>query len=96
MYFPAMSYAKSQVIPESHRAGVMNWFRVPMNLITCATLMCLHIDWVADDKRTVFGACMVLALLGIVAAQKFRLTVTLGEKAPEEPSKQSLVENDEI
>ena len=25
MYFPAMSYAKSQIIPESHRANVMNW-----------------------------------------------------------------------
>jgi len=37
MYFPAASYLKSQVIPESHRANVMNWFRVPMNIITCAT-----------------------------------------------------------
>ena len=95
MYFPAMSYAKSQVIPESHRAGVMNWFRVPMNLITCTTLMCLHIEWVADDKRTVFGACMILAILGILAARKFRLTVTLGEKSHEEPSKQILIENEE-
>ena len=25
LYFPAMSYAKSQIIPESHRANVMNW-----------------------------------------------------------------------
>jgi hypothetical protein len=25
MYFPAMSFAKSQIIPESHRANVMNW-----------------------------------------------------------------------
>ena len=95
MYFPAMSYAKSQVIPESHRAGVMNWFRVPMNLITCASLLCLHVDWVADDKRIVFGACTVLALLGIVAARKFRLTASLGEKSNDEPSKQSLIDNEE-
>ena len=27
MYFPAISYLRSQVIPESHRANVMNWFR---------------------------------------------------------------------
>ena len=27
MYFPAMSYLKSQIIPEGHRANVMNWFR---------------------------------------------------------------------
>ena len=27
MYFPSMSYLKSQIIPEGHRANVMNWFR---------------------------------------------------------------------
>ncbi len=26
IYFPAMSYSKSQIIPESHRANVMNWY----------------------------------------------------------------------
>lgn len=95
MYFPAMSYAKSQVIPESHRAGVMNWFRVPMNLITCTCLLCLHIEWVAEDKRSVFGACMILALLGIFAARKFALTANLGGKSSEEPLKQSLLQDEE-
>ncbi len=70
-YFPAMSYLKSQVIPESHRANVMNWFRVPMNIITCATLLCLHIDWVAKDKRTVFAFCVCLGLVGVLLATKF-------------------------
>ena len=95
MYFPAMSYAKSQVIPESHRAGVMNWFRVPMNLITCTCLLCLHIEWVAEDKRSVFGASMILALLGIFAARKFALTANLGGKSSEEPLKQSLLQDEE-
>ncbi len=70
-YFPAMSFCKSQVIPESHRANVMNWFRVPMNIITCATLLCLHVDWVAQDKRIVFAFCVLLGLLGVLLASKF-------------------------
>ena len=42
MYFPSMGYLRSQVIPEEQRASIMNWFRVPMNLITCAGLLWLH------------------------------------------------------
>ena len=62
-----MSYTKSQVIPESHRANVMNWFRVPMNIITCAALLCLHVDWISYDKRVVFGACLVICFMGLYA-----------------------------
>ncbi len=71
MYFPAMSFAKSQVIPESHRANVMNWFRVPMNVVTCAALLCLHIESVANDKRVVFAFCLGMALFGVIMATKF-------------------------
>lgn len=59
------------MIPESHRANVMNWFRVPMNIITCSALLCLHVDWIAEDKRVVFGFCMGLAALGVILATKF-------------------------
>lgn len=38
--------------------------RVPMNVITCGALLCLHVDWVSRDKRLVFGACLVLCLMG--------------------------------
>merc|ERR1719445_1087917 len=71
MYFPAISYLRSQVIPESHRANVMNWFRVPMNIITCGALLCLHVDAISNDKRIVFGACLLLSGLGAFLAQKF-------------------------
>merc|ERR1712184_176122 len=71
MYFPAMSYLKSQIIPEGHRANVMNWFRVPMNVITCGALLCLHVDAISNDKRIVFAACLLLSGLGAFLAQKF-------------------------
>jgi len=72
MYFPSISYLRSQVIPESHRANVMNWFRVPMNVITCSALLCLHVESISKDKRLVFGACFVLCALGSVASLKFQ------------------------
>merc|ERR1719312_1823964 len=71
MYFPAISYLRSQVIPESHRANVMNWFRVPMNIMTCGALLCLHVEAISQDKRIVFGACLLLALLGTFLCNKF-------------------------
>merc|ERR1712029_1032117 len=71
MCVPGISYLRSQVIPESHRANVMNWFRVPMNIITCGALLCLHVDAISNDKRIVFGACLLLSGLGAFLAQKF-------------------------
>merc|ERR1719376_956266 len=71
MYFPAISYLRSQVIPESHRANVMNWFRVPMNVITCGALLCLHVDAISRDKRIVFAACFVLSTTGAFLCKRF-------------------------
>merc|ERR1719242_3007674 len=74
MYFPAISYLRSQVIPESHRANVMNWFRVPMNVMTCGALLCLHVDTISQDKRIVFAACLLLCIIGTLLSQKFEVT----------------------
>merc|ERR1712241_1295439 len=85
MYFPAISYLRSQVIPESHRANVMNWFRVPMNIITCGALLCLHVEAISKDKRIVFGACFILCVIGTFLSQKFQLAFR-DENACKKPS----------
>lgn len=72
IYFPAMSYLKSQIVPENHRANVMNWFRVPMNMITCSALLCMHSESFASDKRIMFGLCLVLCLIGLMLFSTFR------------------------
>jgi len=71
MYFPTISSLRSKVVPESHRASVMNWFRVPMNCITCGALMCLSIEAVSKDKRIVFAFCLALSVIGIVLCSRF-------------------------
>lgn len=72
IYFPAMSYLKSQIVPENHRANVMNWFRVPMNMITCSALLCMNLESFANDKRIMFGLCFMLCLIGLALFSTFR------------------------
>lgn len=78
MYFPAMGYLRSQVIPESLRANIMNWFRVPLNIITCAVLYGLHRNSRADDNQATsrgdqnaFFFNIILSIVGTLAAHSF-------------------------
>ena len=71
LYFPSIGVLRSQLIPESHRATVTNWFRVPMNIITCATLLAVNHPSVAADKRSIFATCTGLLITGTVIASKF-------------------------
>ena len=36
-----------------------------MNIITCGALLCLHVEAISNDKRIVFGACLLFSLMGI-------------------------------
>ncbi len=72
MYFPSAGSLRSRVIPESHRATVTNLYRVPMNLLTCTSLIAVNHPAVAADKRIHFAACSLALLLGCVGAIFFR------------------------
>ncbi|UYV66610.1 MFSD5 [Cordylochernes scorpioides] len=71
MYFPSIGFIKSQVIPESHRANVMNWFRVPLNIITCFLLLFLHQEDFAHGNQMLF--IIAAFLLGAAVLIVFRL-----------------------
>lgn len=51
MYYPAMGYLRSRIFPEECRAALSNWFRVPMNIITCIILLVN-----ADNKAREFSS----------------------------------------
>lgn len=72
LYFPSVGCLRSQLIPENQRATVTNWFRVPMNLITCLTLLAVNHPTVARDKRAIFASCTSLLITGALIANKFR------------------------
>lgn len=63
MYFPSIGFLKSQLIPESNRANIMNWFRVPLNIITCAVLLWLHSEHSIYGNRIIFAFCAVVMFL---------------------------------
>ena len=96
IYFPSISYLKSQVIPESRRANVMNWFRVPMNVITCGALLCLRVDWISHDKRIIFRACLILIAFGY--AMCYKLSSILKDEVKERKSEagQGLLQNEDV
>nr|CAD7265414.1 unnamed protein product [Timema shepardi] len=50
IYYPAIGYLRSRVIPEEYRASITSWFRVPMNLLTCVSLL-----WLRDGKPRADG-----------------------------------------
>ena len=65
VYFPAMSYLRSKLIPDAYRRSISNCFRIPLNLIACVVLMMLHNDTFRHGNRLIFVTCT--ALLGLAA-----------------------------
>ncbi|XP_023239933.1 molybdate-anion transporter-like [Centruroides sculpturatus] len=63
VYFPSVGFLKSRLIPESNRANIMNWFRVPLNVVTCLVLLWLHCEERIGGNRAIFGFCSVLMIL---------------------------------
>jgi len=65
LYFPAIGSLRSQVIPEEQRASIMNWFRVPMNVVTCGALL-----WGAPPGH-MFLVCAALLLVACGCCLRF-------------------------
>ena len=60
IYFSAMSKFREEVIPETHAVSIMNWFRVPLNIISCVILMLLRDESFRHGNRIVFVICSCL------------------------------------
>ena len=71
IYFPAMGFIRSRIIPDKHRTSIMNWFRVPLNLIACVVLMLLHDDHFKHGNRLIFAVCTGLLGVGLMLMFKF-------------------------
>ncbi|KAF2357765.1 hypothetical protein FHG87_011470 [Trinorchestia longiramus] len=71
MYLPSIGYLRSQVIPEELRASIMNWFRVPMNILTCSGLLLLHNNTLISTTESMFAICTVLLAVATFASLRF-------------------------
>jgi hypothetical protein len=82
LYFPSIGCLRSQIIPEERRATVTNWFRVPMNIITCVTLLAINHPVVAADKRPIFATCTGLLITAVVVCSKFNAIQKQHQNSP--------------
>lgn len=91
MYFPAIGYLRSQVIPEELRAGIMNWFRVPTNIITCAGLLLVHNNTIISSTQSMFAICTVLLFIALLGNIKFKSLYNSTKTLPQHDDKETLI-----
>ncbi|XP_046405571.1 molybdate-anion transporter-like isoform X2 [Ischnura elegans] len=68
LYYPSTGHLRSHLLPEEVRANVTNWFRVPMNFLTCGGLL-----WLCGDNASpqiAFGASSFLLLFSFVLSAR--------------------------
>lgn len=64
IYFPAMGTMRAKYIPEETRSAIMNFLRVPLNLIVCITLFRNFPNY------RVFQFCAILTLIAVFCQQR--------------------------
>lgn len=64
VYFPAMSTMRAKYVPEETRSAMMNFFRVPLNVIVVFTL------YKNFETKTVFQLCAGLLALAVICQQR--------------------------
>eukprot|EP00041_Stephanoeca_diplocostata_P036717 m.1351536 g.1351536 ORF g.1351536 m.1351536 type:complete len:225 (-) comp24923_c0_seq20:3633-4307(-) len=66
VYFPAIGSLRGEILPEADRAGIMGWFRVPLNLVVVVLLFASHVL----SHHMLFGACAVLCTLALLVHRR--------------------------
>ncbi|XP_033106125.1 molybdate-anion transporter-like [Anneissia japonica] len=71
LYFPSMGFLRNEILPETHKVSIMNWFRVPLNMIACIGLMILHDEGWRKGTRHIFILCSILLIFALLCGFKF-------------------------
>lgn len=64
IYFPAMGTMRAKYVPEVTRAAIMNYFRVPLNVIVCAAL------YRNMANTMVFSLCALMMAIAVICQQR--------------------------
>mmetsp|Transcript_6603 Transcript_6603/g.17749 ORF Transcript_6603/g.17749 Transcript_6603/m.17749 type:complete len:441 (+) Transcript_6603:75-1397(+) len=84
VYFPAMGTLRSRYVPEETRSAIMNFFRLPLNVIVVAML---YRDM---PTKTVFTVCAVLMFVAVVSIQVLMMYPARGsDKLPATGTKEA-------
>jgi MFS family permease len=71
LYFPAMNWVRRRILPEAHHAGIINWFRVPLNIIASIVLLVLHDTHSGKGITAIFALCSILMMVAELCIIKF-------------------------
>lgn len=71
LYFPCIGRLRGEIIPDNLRANIMNWFRVPMNIITCGCLVGMHYFEHPNAIQYMFALCAISSAVGYKIAKYF-------------------------
>lgn len=84
IYFASVGVLREKIIPENHAISIMNWFRVPLNIISCIVLMLLHDEQFRHGNRLIFIICCALLLCALLCASRLLPLLTASEVESEE------------
>ena len=68
-YFPIMRILRERVFPEEHRVSVINWFRIPLTVISSLALVLLHDSH--GGVPEILTLCAVLMGLAFLCSIRF-------------------------
>ena len=68
-YFPVMRMLREKTLPVDHQVSIINWFRVPLTLLSGLALFCLHTA--SGGIPSIFLFCAILMLIGFVCSFRF-------------------------
>ena len=72
-YLPASAGLRSRLIPERCRAGVMSWYRLPLNMLTCIIILSNTFNIVSTNISIVFTLCGLLCSTGILLTNQMEI-----------------------
>ncbi len=76
-YFPIMRTLREKVLPEEHRLSVINWFRVPLTVISSLALLFLHDA--SGGIPEIFVFCGVMMMIAFVCSFRFATNTSSSE-----------------
>ena len=83
IYFPTMGTLRSKVLPPSLHSDIMNWFRVPLNIIASIVLLVLHDSHSSHGITQMFLLNAALLLCGGICSVLLHFQYSNDEKKDE-------------
>lgn len=77
-YFPIMRTLREKVLPEEHRLSVINWFRVPLTVVSSMALLLLHDA--SGGIPEIFAFCAVMMLVACFCSFRFATSTSSSEE----------------